>query len=222
MVGAEMPFPIAVYVDVSNSGLPLWQVVPLTLLGCAIGYGVICAIIGLFNLPGRRRLRARVHAVEAAAGDSPVYGPSVVYAAATRLFGEVQAGWDARDRERLARISDAELMSDWAKRMDGYAEAGERYLVKVLKGPRLDYVSLLADRGLVRLRVRAKLRRGLESKGKRRALPQDRGRQKINFEEYWTFARSGGEWILWSTRPARYRAEYSTEAIVAETPAHVA
>jgi hypothetical protein len=28
-----MPLPIAVYVDVSNSGLPLWQVVPLTFLG---------------------------------------------------------------------------------------------------------------------------------------------------------------------------------------------
>lgn len=221
MVGAEMPFPTAVYVDVSNSGLPLWQVVPLTVLGCAIGYGIICGVIGLFSLPGRRRLRKRVHAVEAAAGDNPVYGPSIVYASAARLFGEVQAGWDARDRERLARISDPELMSDWAKRMDGYAEAGERYRVKVLKGPRLDYVSLLADRGLVRLRVRAKLRRGLESKGKRRALPQDRGRQKIDFEEYWTFARSSGEWILWSTRPARYRAEYTTETIVAETPAHV-
>jgi Tim44-like domain len=220
MVGAQMPFPIAVYVDVSNSGLPLWQVVPLTVLGCAIGYGLICGIIGLFNLPGRRRLRNRVHAVEAAGGEDPVFGPAVVYAVATRLFGEVQAGWDARDRERLARISDPELMSDWAKRMDGYAEAGERYRVEVLKAPRLDYVSLLADRGLVRLRVRAKLRRGLESKGKRRALPEDRGRQKIEFEEYWTLSRSGGEWILWSTRPARYRGQYCSEPIVTETPAH--
>jgi hypothetical protein len=112
-------------------------------------------------------------------------------------------------------------MSDWTKRMDGYAEAGERYRVEVLKGPQLEYIGLLADRGLVRLRVRAKLRRGLESKGKRRAMPQDRGRQKIDFEEYWTFSRPGGEWILWSTRPAKYGAEYSTEPIVTETPAHV-
>jgi predicted lipid-binding transport protein (Tim44 family) len=220
MVGAEMPVSIAVYVDVSNSGLPLWQVVPLTVLGCAIGYGVILGIIALFSLPGQRRLRARVHAVEAAAGDSPVFGRSVVYPEATRLFGEVQAGWDARDRERLARISDPELMSDWAKRLDGYAEAGQRYRVEVLKGPRLDYVGLLADRGRVRLRVRAKLRRGLEAKGKRRGLPQDKGAQKIDFEEYWTLSRSDGAWILWSTRPARYRAEYSTEPIVTETPAH--
>lgn len=83
-------------------------------------------------------------------------------------------------------------MSDWTKRMDGYAEAGERYRVEVLKGPQLEYIGLLADRGLVRLRVRAKLRRGLESKGKRRAMPEDRGRQKIDFEEYWTFSRPGG------------------------------
>jgi hypothetical protein len=52
MVGTEMPFPIAVYVDVSNSGLPLWQVVPLTFLGCGIAYGLIFGTIVLFRLPG--------------------------------------------------------------------------------------------------------------------------------------------------------------------------
>jgi predicted lipid-binding transport protein (Tim44 family) len=211
-----MLFPMGVFIEVQNSGLPLWQEVPLTFLGCGIAYGLILGVVALVKLPGQRRLRRRVQAVEAAAGDGPVYAPAVVYAAGARLFSEVQAGWDARDRDRLARISDPDLMSDWNKRMDGYADAGERYRVEVLKGPRLEYISLLADHEQVRLRVRAKLRRGLESKGKRRALPEDKGRQKLAFEEYWTLSRSRGEWILWSTRSAKSGARYAAEPIVAE------
>jgi predicted lipid-binding transport protein (Tim44 family) len=214
----------AIYVPIGNSGLPLWQEVPLTILGAGLAYELILGAIALSKLPGERRLHKRVNAVEAAAGDSPVYGAPVVYAAATRLFGEVQAAWDAGDRERLAHISDPGLMSDWAKRMDGYVAEGSRYRVEILKGPRLDYIGLLADRQEVRLRVRAQLRRGLElANGKRRALREDRGRQKVDLEEYWTLSRSGDRWILWSTRSvrlnARLRTEYSTEAIVPEAVA---
>jgi hypothetical protein len=49
-------------------------------------------------------------------------------------------------------------MADWNKRLDGYAADGKRQRVRVLNGPKLDYVSLMADRELVRLRVRAGLR----------------------------------------------------------------
>jgi predicted lipid-binding transport protein (Tim44 family) len=202
-------------VPVHDPGLPLWQVVPLTLVGAGIAFGILLGFGKLIKLPGERRLRKRVRAVEAAAGDGPLYGPTVVYAAATRLFNEVQAAWDAGDRERLARISAPELMSDWIKRMDGYAAAGGRYRVAVQSGPRLDYVSLLADREQVRLRVRAKLRRGLEMPdGKRKALPGGRPSQKVTLEEYWTLARSGGDWILWSTRGPGLRAQYSAEPVV--------
>ena len=222
MVRAGMLLAIGFYIAPNpNSGLPLWQEVPLTILGFGIAFWLIFGVFALIKLPGERRLRRRVEAVEAAAGDSPVYGPPVVYAAGARLFGEVQAAWAAADRELLRRISDPDLMSDWTKRMDGYAADGSRYRVEVLKGPRLDYVGLLADRGRVRRRVRAKVRRALElSNGKRRALPEDKGRQKVAFDEYWTLSRSGGEWILWSTRNASFRAEYSTEPIVPEAAAH--
>jgi len=218
-VGAEMFLPIGVFIDVSNSGLPLWQVVPLTVVGCGIGLGIVFGVAALFRWPAERRLRKRVHAVEVAAGDSSVYGAAVVYAAGTQLFSEAQAGWNARDRDRLARISAPDLMSDWSNRMDGYDAAGQRYRAEIIKGPRLDYVALLADREQVRLRVRAKMRRSLETKGKRKTLPGDNGRQN-NFEEYWTLARSGGEWILWSTRSHRSRATYTTEPIVPEVAAH--
>jgi predicted lipid-binding transport protein (Tim44 family) len=222
MVRDGMVMAIGVYIPpIRNSGLPLWQEVPLTILGVGIAFGLIFGVAALIKLPGEMRLRRRVKAVEAAASDSPVYGPPVVYAAGARLFGEVQEAWDAADRERLRRVSDPDLMSDWTKRMDGYAAAGGRYRGEVLKGPRLDFIGLLADRGQVRLRVRSKMRRGLElSNGKRRALPEDKGRQKVALEEYWTLSRAGGEWILWSTRKASFRAEYSTEPIVPEASVH--
>jgi hypothetical protein len=183
MVRAGMLLAIGFYIAPNpNSGRPLWQEVPLTILGFGIAFGLIFGVFALIKLPGERRLRRRVEAVEAAAGDSPVYGPPVVYAAGARLFGEVQAAWGAADRELLRRISDPDL---------------------------------------IRLRVRAKVRRALElSNGKRRALPEDKGRQKVAFDEYWTLSRCGGEWILWSTRNASFRAEYSTEPIVPEAAAH--
>jgi hypothetical protein len=211
---------LAVYIHVNDSGLPIWQVVPLTILGCAIAYGLIWAVLALVNLPGERRLRRRVRAVHAAAGQAAPYGVPTVEAAARRLFNEVHGAWDAGDHERLSRVSAPDLMADWSKRLDGYAAAGKRQRVHVLRGPRLDYVSLLADRGLVRLRVRAKLRRGFEPSNRKRRKARNRpvGAQ-VSFEEFWTLSRSGSDWILYSTRPRRFRAEYTSEPIISETAA---
>lgn len=207
---------LAIYVaPVPASGLPWWAVVPLTLLGCAIAFGLIAGFRWLVRLPSEMRLRRRVHEVETAAGDAAPYAAQTVHDACARLFAEVQEAWDAGDRERLQRLSDPDLMADWVKRIDGYAAAGGRYRGTVRSGPHLQYVGLLADRSQVRVRVRARLRRWLElPDGKRRALPEDRGRQKISLDEYWTLTLSGSQWILWSTRPARFRREYTSEPIV--------
>jgi hypothetical protein len=217
-----MPFEIAVYIHVNDPGLPIWQVVPLSILGCAIAFGLIWGVVALAGLPGERRLRRRVRAVEAAAGQPPPYGVPAVEAAAGRLFREVNSAWDAGDRERLSRVSASGLMADWITRRDVYAADGKRPRVHVLDGPRLDYVSLLADRGLVRLRVRAKLRRGFEpANGKQRAGRKRPVGAKVAFEEYWTLSRSGSDWILYSTRPRRFRAQYTSEPIVSDPPAPV-
>lgn len=204
-----------VYVPVNDPGLPIWQVVPLTLLGCAIGLGLVWCLVALIGLPGERRIRRRVETVEAAAGSDPPYGVASVEGAAERLFEEMHSAWDAGDRQRLARISDPDLMAGWVRRLDDYAAKGKRQRVSVLARPRLDYVSLLADRGLVRLRVRAKLRRGFESTD---AIPQREQKRpvgsKVEVQQFWTLCRAGDDWILYSTRPPRLFAEYTHEAIV--------
>ncbi len=214
-----MPPVIAVYVNVGNSGLPLWQVVPLTILGCAIALALVWGVIALVNLPAQRRLDHRLQQVEAVAGTAGPYGVPAVTEAAQRLFTEMYSAWDAGDRETLARISEPDLMADWNKRLDGYAAEGKRQRIKVLKGPKLDYVSLLADRELVRLRVRATLRRGFEPAHRNRLEVQRRPvGTKVAVEEFWTLSRSSSGWILCATRPRRFRTEYTGEAIIPATP----
>jgi hypothetical protein len=83
----------------------------------------------------------------------------------------------------------------------------------VVSGPKLQYVSLRADRGRVRLRMRAKVRRRFEpARGPRK---DPRFGWSNQFEEFWTLSRRDGDWILWSTRSTKFRREYTTEPIVA-------
>jgi hypothetical protein len=213
-----MGFVIGIYVNVSNEGLPLWQVVPLTLLGGAIALGLVRGVIAVVSLPGKRRLNHRVREVEAAAGDAAPYGVTAVKEAGQRLFTEMYSAWDAGDRERLARISEPDLMAAWNQRLDGYAADGKRQRVQVLDGPRLEYVSLMADRGLVRLRVRAKLRRGFEPANRHRSEVRKRPvGAKVAVEEFWTMSRAADAWILCATRPRGFRAKAISEPIVPET-----
>ena len=196
----------------------------MTCVGFAIAIWLLQGIAFLASVPGERRLRRRVAAVHAAAGDAWPYSPSVVRGAAARLFADTQTAWDVGDRARLQQLSDPDLMADWAKRLDSYQANGKRQRVKVVKGPKVQYVSLRADRGQVRLRIRAKVRRRFEpAQGPRK---DHRLGWSYHFEEYWTLARRGEDWIVWSTRPTKFRREYTTEPIVppsaATTPAPTA
>jgi hypothetical protein len=209
-----------IYVHTSADGLPWWSILPLTCLGFAIAIWFLQGIAFLVSIPGERRLRRRVATVDAAAGDAGPYRPRVVHAAATGLVADIHTAWDAGDRARLQQLSDPDLMADWTKRLDSYRANGKRQRIKVVKGPKLQYLSLRADRGQVRLRVRAKVRRRFEpARGPRK---DPRFGWSYQLEEFWTLALRGEDWILWSTRPTKFRKEYTTEPIVppsATTPA---
>lgn len=200
--------------------LPAWATFLLTIVGCVIAIWLLRGIAFLAAQPGEQRLRRRVAEVHAAAGDHGPYSPGVVEAAAKRLFTDVQLAWDAGDRDRLRQLSDPDLMSDWVKRLDGYQAQGKRQRIRVVKGPKVQYVSLRADRGQVRLRVRAKVRRRFEPASGPRKDP--RFGWGYPFEEFWTLSRRGEDWILWSTRPTKFRKEYTTEPIVPPTAATIA
>lgn len=201
-----------IYVHTSSDGLPLWSILPLTFLGWAIAMYLLRGIGWLVSLPGERRLRHRVAAVHAAAGSDGPYGAAVAQAAAARLFKDWYAAWDAGDRTRLQQLSDPELMADWAKNMEAFQSKGKRQRVRIVRGPKLQYVSLLADRQQVRFRIRARMRRRFEPVlGPRK---QPRFGLSYSFEQFWTLQRRGEDWILWSTRSTKFRKDYTTEPIV--------
>src|SRR5512142_442960 len=200
-----------------GSGLPTWATVILAMVGTVIAMWLLRGIAFLATQPGEWRLRRRVAEVHAAAGDTGPYNATVVEDAARRLFADMHEAWDAGDRARLQQLSDPDLMSDWARRLDGYQARGKRQRITVVRGPKVQYVSLLADRGRVRLRMRAKVRRRFEPAAGPRKEP--RFGWSYQFEEFWTLARRGDSWILWSTRPTKFRTEYTTEPIVPPTTA---
>jgi predicted lipid-binding transport protein (Tim44 family) len=169
-------------------------------------------IVFLVSIPAERRLHRRIAQVHDAAGATGPYSAAVVEAAARRLFVDMHAAWDAGDRARLQQIADPDLMADWTKRLDLYQANGKRQRIKVARGPKVQYVSLLADRGQVRLRIRAKVRRRFEPADGPRKEP--RFGWRYDFEEFWTLIRRGDDWILWSTRSEKFRREYTTEPIV--------
>jgi predicted lipid-binding transport protein (Tim44 family) len=206
-------------VRVPDSGLPVWQEALLAVLGCALAFAILYGLYQLTLVPQARRMRKRVVAVEAAAGEGSIFGAAAVRAAAASLFREMQGAWDAADRRRLARISASGLMAGWTTRLDGNETAGVRYRVAVVKGPEIDYVGVMdcpddsADH--VCVRVRAKLRCFLELPDKsRRPVPEANGSQRMSIEEYWTLSRRDGEWIIYSIRPASYGKEILAEEIV--------
>jgi predicted lipid-binding transport protein (Tim44 family) len=174
-----------------------WLQVISVLLGLAIATGILWAMA---TLPTARRLRRRVSAVEAVAGDDPVFGREPVRSAAVSLYRAVHEALAAGDRWRLASICDDNLLAYLKGRLDTYERGGRRYRAEVLKGPRVDYVGIMdrpdEEDDWVCLRVRGSLRHYLEDPdGKRHSLPEIPGQKKVEVDEYWTLRRRDGSWI---------------------------
>lgn len=182
---------------INRSDLNGWLQVVLVVLGFAIAFGLLYALV---TIPETRRLRRRVTAIEAAAGDDPVFGREAVRSAAISLYGAVYEALVAGDRWRLASLCDEKLLAYWKSKLDTWERDGRRYRAEVLKGPRVDYIGVMDRPGeeddWVCLRVRGSLRHYLEDPdGKRRSLPEIPGQKKVEVDEYWTLGRRDGKWI---------------------------
>jgi predicted lipid-binding transport protein (Tim44 family) len=184
--------------SISHLGLPLWLQAAATVLGLVIAGGILNAMVAF---PDARRMRRRVAAVEAAAGDDPVFGREPVRAAALSLYREVYEALAAGDRWRLARICDDNALGYWKEKLDGYERDGRRYRATVVKAPRVDYIGVMdrpgGDDDWVCLRVRGSLRQYLEDPdGKLHSLPEYPGQRKIGVDEFWTLRRRDDRWIF--------------------------
>jgi predicted lipid-binding transport protein (Tim44 family) len=175
---------------------------------------VVIAIAGLSfvawvqSVRYRHRRRERERRVELAAAeaseDDEAFAVEKVKAAAATLFTDIQAAWDARDREKLADLVGADLMREWTRRLDDFERKGWHNRVKVLSGPQVEYVGLVNraedrdDRAVVRLE--ATLADFVQDRAGRHIKRSDSATENRYLREYWTLCKRerDGQWMLLS------------------------
>jgi predicted lipid-binding transport protein (Tim44 family) len=175
------------------------------------------------GVASRRRVADRQRRVELAAAeaaeDDAAFAPEEVRARAARLFIDIQAAWDARDRVRLRELVAPELLAEWARRLDDFDRKGWHNRVQPLGEPRIDYVGLVnrgddrADRVVVR--VQARLRDYVEDSDGQRVSRLDGAGDTSRVREFWTLVKRDGAWILQSVEQGAEGAHRLREGIVA-------
>jgi predicted lipid-binding transport protein (Tim44 family) len=151
----------------------------------------------------RRRTADRQRRVELAAAeaaeDDPAFAPDEVRSAATRLFDDVQAAWDAGDKARLRTLVAPGLLREWERRLDDFTRRGWRNRVQVIGEPTVEYVGLSRSSDQVVVRIEAKLRDFVEDAYGNRITRSDRFGETVRIREFWTLVRgTARRWILGS------------------------
>jgi predicted lipid-binding transport protein (Tim44 family) len=158
----------------------------------------------------RRQTALRERRVELAAAEAseedPAFAPDAVRSAATSLFKEIQAAWDADDRPRLQKLVAPDLMREWDRRLDDFQRRGWRNHVEPLGEPSVQYVSLVhrgapgEDRVVVRLEAR--IRDIVVDRLGTHIRRTGHLSETVRLREYWTLIRTGPgaarPWILTS------------------------
>lgn len=206
----------------------------LVLIGLALLYVLIARVVpqaprfwSSHNSSGtaqRRRVAQRQRRVQSAAAvaaeEDEAFAPDVVKPAATRLFKEIQAAWDAGDRTRLARLVGPDLLREWDRRLDDLARRGWHNHVQVLGEPSVEYVGL-SHRGddatdRVAVRIEAKLRDYVTDHFGNRIKRAGRLAETVRIREFWTLGKNPrGRWVLVSIEQGAEGAHVLDEEIVA-------
>src|SRR5947209_1961521 len=125
----------------------------------------------------RRRTAERQRRVELAAAeaaeDDPAFAPDAVRSAASQLFADIQAGWDAGDRARLRTLVAPALLREWERRLDDFTSRGWRNRVQVIGEPVIEYVGLSRSSDHVVVRIEARLRDFVEDAYGNRIMRSD-------------------------------------------------
>ena len=187
----------------------LWLIThPLALLIVLIAVGCMAFYAWVQSERYKARRRKRVRRVELAAAeaseDDAAFSPDEVRAQATKLFKDVQAAWDARDRGRLRTLVGGDLMVEWERRLDDFDRKGWHNRVEVKLGPQVEYVSMTnraadaEDRVVVR--VEATLRDFVVNKRGVQIKHSESATDIRSLAEYWTLCKreSDGRWMLLS------------------------
>jgi predicted lipid-binding transport protein (Tim44 family) len=188
-------------------------------------FAVFLIYLAIHTMRYRRKLRerdARVRTASAeAAEDDAYFGADYLVPYARSLFIEAQSAWDARDRERLAKVVGEDLMVEWSRRLDDFDAKGWHNRVEVLGDPEIHYVGLVnreedeEDRAVVR--ITARLRAYVIDRRGHRMMRKGAKSDQIELTEYWTLARRGDAWIVASIEQ-RAEGDHHLEGEIVPSP----
>jgi predicted lipid-binding transport protein (Tim44 family) len=166
----------------------------------------------------QRERKVELAAAEAADED-PMFDPENVKAAGARLFKEVQAAWDAGDRVKLRSLVAPELLTEWERRLDDFAQRGWHNHVEVVGEPTVSYVGLsrrereLQDRVVVR--IDAKLRDYVVDGTGRHIKRTGHMSETVRTREFWTLGKRAGHWVLVSIEQGAEGSHALSDGLVA-------
>jgi predicted lipid-binding transport protein (Tim44 family) len=174
----------------------------------------------------RRRTAQRERRVELAAAeaaeDDPAFAPDQVRSAATHLFKEIEAAWDAADLTHLRRLVAPDLLAEWERRLNDFAHRGWRNRVEVLDEPAVEYVGLhhqgdhAKDRVVVR--IQARLRDVVQDAYGNLITRRGRMSPVVTIREFWTLRRNpSGHWMLASVEQGA-EGQHALEEQIVATP----
>ena len=158
------------------------------------------------RVAGRQEVKERERRVELAAAeaseDDSAFAPDVVRPAATQLFQDIQAAWDAGDRAQLAKLVAPDLFQEWSRRLGDFDRKGWRNRVQVASAPSVDYVGLrnAADDqdDRVTVLIQARLRDYVVDSYGQRLGRTDALSDTTMVREYWTLGKRDDRWVLLS------------------------
>jgi len=196
---------------------------PLFFLVIVVGFLLFVMVTGLQVRKTRKRREARRRRVELAsaeaADDDPLFAADAVVQAAERIFRAAQEAWDARDDARLAQLLDPDLLVEWRRRLDDFAERGWDNRVEVLSVDAVEYLGLVNREGTaddrVTVRVSARLRDWVETLDGATVMRRGAASSIISLTEYWTLGRRSDGWFVASIESDAEGTHVLDEEIVA-------
>ena len=182
----------------SGGGSPWVVLFVFAIVGLVFAFGAVKA------RQYRRKVRERDAHVRTAAAeaatDDDYFAADAVETWAQAVFAEAQAAWDARDRERLAKVVGPDLMVEWVRRLDDFDRRGWHNRVEIRQRPAITYVGLVnrEDDGEDRVVVRIEAQLTsfvLDGQGDK-ITRKNSSSEDISLTEYWTLARGGEGWMV--------------------------
>ena len=165
------------------------------------GRTVLRRAVGPARLLRRKREEQVELAAEEAAMQDGAFTPESVKTATRDLHKAIVEAWTGRDRAALATLVGADLMVEWARRLDDFDRKGWHNITERLSEPTVEYLGLVnregesADR--VTVRIEAEIRDYTVDSSGQRLLRTDDTDEVTRLPEYWTLGRhDDGAWFL--------------------------